>query len=518
MSTPFVWQGPSLLTPLTVEALLVGAPNRNSTWAALQVAYQNVPLGGDPTPPPFATLPQSSVPGTGAHVMAVLPNGLRHALNGPDGLEFQPIPNRWLILRSVSGNGAAPTQRAWVLQSDFTGTGGTNPWPGATVETSTFIGKAYDITAWTEPGGPTTPILRASAPGSLSWLACYANIGNVMAFYDPLTDVATGTLSYSMLGWYQPASFDPLLGVTDASPNGFTDAATWAALMSALSLEIQGGEPGLSAAQSAWQTWLAAHPEIDDSALPAAQQNYAGQNVCHGLVYGLPWVGAAQSYPRAPILGTPEKVTVAVGSTGIEAIAAWMAVVLGNPAAEDLLLALGEDLVFSYASDPSQFAQESLTRRYSKAVGETAWIVAYATGQQAGNSDILQSIPLTTAQTAALTQLNAQQAALDSVTRTYETELWELFALVWKNNTDGISYPYSSLIASKVAELQELQTQQTTLTTARDSALATLQGLLDPTVYTLSSAPTTRFMRKEAPTLLVAGAVSSTPYQTQGLS
>ncbi len=515
MSTPFVWQGPSLLTPLTVEALLVGAPNRNSTWASLQIAYQNVPLGGDPTPLPFATLPQSSTPGTGAHLMAVLPNGLRHALNGPNGPEFQPIPNRWLILRSVSGAGAAPTQRAWVLQSDFTGTGGTNPWPGATVESnSTFIGKAYDIAAWTEPGGPTVPILRSTAPGSLSWLACYANIGNVMAFYDPLTDIASGTLSYAMLGWYQPASFDPLLGVTEASPNGFTDAATWGALMSALSCEIPGGEPGLSAAQSAWQTWLTAHPDINDSSLPPAQQSYAAQNVCHGLVYGLPWRGAAQSYLRAPILGTPEKVTVAVGSTGIEAIAAWMAVVLGNPAAEDLLLALGEDLIFSYASDPSQFAQESLTRRYSKTVGETAWIVAYVTGQQAGNRDILQSIPLTGAQTAALTQLNAQQAALDATTRTYETELWELFALVWKNNSN----PYSSLITSKVTALQGLQTQQTTLTAARDGTLVALQGLLDPAVYTLSSAPTPRFMRKEAPTLLIAGAVSSTPYQTQGLS
>jgi hypothetical protein len=519
MSTPFVWQGPSLLTPLTVEALLVGAPNRNSTWASLQIAYQNVSLGGDPTPLPFATLPQNSVPGTGAHVMAVLPNGLRHALNGPEGPEFRPIPNRWLILRSVSGGGGAPAQRAWVLQSDFTGSGGTNPWPGATVESnSTFIGKAYDIAAWTEPGGPTTPILRSTAPGSLSWLACYANIGNVMALYDPLTDVASGTLSYAMLGWYQPASFDPLLGVTEASPNGFTDAATWAALMSALSCEIPGGELGLSTAQSAWQTWLTAHPDIDDSSLPLAQQSHAGQNVCHGLVYGLPWMGAAQSYPRAPILGTPEKVTVAVGSTGIEAIAAWMAVVLGNPAAEDLLMALGEDLIFSYASDPSQFAQECLTRRYSKTVGETAWIVAYVRGQQAGKSGILQSIPLTEAQTAALTHLNVQQAALDTVTRTYESELWQLFGLVWKNTIDGISYPYNSLIANTVTALQGLQTQQTSLTTARNDMLATLQGLLDPSVYTLSSAPTARFMRKQAPTLLVAGAVSSTPYQTQGLS
>lgn len=515
MTQSFVWQGPSLLTPLTLEALLVGEPNRNSTWASLQTAYQNVPLGGDPTPAPFATLPQTSTPGTGAHVMAVLPDGMRQALTGPDGLTFQPIPNRWLILRQVSGNGGAPQMRAWVLQSDFTGAGGTNPWPGPTVETSTFIGKAFDIGAWTEPGGPASPILRASAPGSLSWLACYANIGNVMAFYDPLTDVASGTLSYSMLGWYQPASFDPLLGVTEANPDGFLDAATWSALMSALTFEIPGGETGLADAQSAWQTWLTAHPDIDDSGLPEAQQSLAGQNVCHGLVYGLPWTGPASSYPRAAILGTPDKVTVAVGSTGIEAIAAWMAVVLSNPAAEDLLLALGEDLIFSYASDPSQFAQESLTRRYSKTVGETTWIVAYVTGQQAGNSDILQTIPLTPDQTTALTSLNASQSSLDATTRTYETKLWELFALVWKNNADGITYPYSTLIDAKVTELQGLQSDQARFTSARDSAKTTLEGLLDPKTYTLSSAPAARFMRKEAPTLLIAGAVSSTPYQTQ---
>lgn len=514
MSQSNIWQGPGLLTPLMVEALLVGSPNRNGTWAALQVNYLNVPMGLDPNPAPFATLPQSSTPGTGAHIMAVLPDGLRHAITTPDdGLSFQPIPNRWLILRSVSGNGGPPALRAWILQSDFTGTGGTNPWPGQTTGTTTFIGRAYDITAWSEPGGPSAPILRATAPGSLSWLACYANIGNVMAFYDPLTDVPTGTLSYSMMGWYQPASFDPLLGVSSASPDGFTDATAWAALMAALSLQIQGGETGLQAAQAAWQTWLAAHPDIDDSGLPEAQQNYAGQNVCHGLVYGLPWLGSNQSYPRAPILNTPEKVTVAVGSTGVEAIAAWMAQVLNNPAAEDLLLALGEDLVFSYASDPSRFAEESLTRRYSKAVGANSWVVAYATGQQGGTSDILQSVPLDTDQTQALIALNAAQASLDTATRTYETKLWELFALVWKNNIDGISYPYASLIQAKVTALQGLQSQQDTATQARDTALATLEGLLDLTVFTVSSAPAARFMAKEAPTLLVAGAVSSTPYQ-----
>lgn len=514
MTQSNVWQGPGLLTPLTVEALLVGAPNRSGTWAALQVNYLNVPLGIDPNPAAFATLPQTSAPGTGAHIMAVLPDGMRHAITTPDeGLSFQPIPNRWLILRSVSGNGGPPVLRAWILQSDFTGTGGTNPWPGQTVDTTTFIGRAYDITAWREPGGPSTPVLRATAPGSLSWLACYANIGNVMAFYDPLTDVPTGTLSYSMMGWYQPARFDPLLGVSSASPDGFTDATAWSALMAALSLQIQGGETGLEAAQAAWQAWLTAHPEIDDSGLPEAQQNYAGQNVCHGLVYGLPWLGSAQSYPRAPILNTPDKVTVAVGSTGIEAIAAWMAQVLKNPAAEDLLLALGEDLVFSYASDPSCFAEESLTRRYSKTAGATSWVVAYATGQQSGSSDILQSVPLDMDQTQALIDLNAAQASLDTATRTYETKLWELFALVWKNNIDGITYPYAALIDAKVTALQGLQSEQAAATQARNSALTQLEGLLDPEVFTVSAAPAARFMAKEAPTLLIAGAVSSTPYQ-----
>lgn len=514
MTQSNVWQGPSLLTPLTVEALLVGAPNRNGTWAALQVNYLNVPMGVDPNPTAFATLPQTSTPGTGAHIMAVLPDGLRHAITTPDdGLSFQPIPNRWLILRSVSGNGGPPALRAWILQSDFTGQGGTNPWPGETVDTTTFIGRAYDIGAWTEPGGPPSPILRATAPGSLTWLACYANIGNVMAFYDPLTDVASGTLSYAMMGWYQPASFDPLLGVTSDSPDGFTDAATWSALMTALSLQIPGGDAGLQAAQAAWQTWLTAHPDINDSGLPEAQRSYAGQNVCHGLVYGLPWVGSNQSYPRAPILNTPDKVTVAVGSTGVEAIAAWMAQVLKNPAAEDLLLALGEDLVFSYASDPSRFAEESLTRRFSKSVGAHSWVVAYATGQQSGSSDILQSVPLDTDQTQALVALNAAQTNLDTATRTYETKLWELFALVWKNNIDGVSYPYATLIEAKVTALQGLQSQQTTATQARDTALTQLEALLDPTVFTVSSAPAARFMAKEAPTLLIAGAVSSSPYQ-----
>jgi hypothetical protein len=515
MTHTYVWQGPCLLTPITVEALLVGQPNRSATWAALQVAYQNVPLGGDPSPAPFQTLPQTNAPGTGAHLMAILPNGLRHAVTSDSGTTFQPVPNRWLVMRFVSTAGKPPALRAWVLQSDFTGAGGTNPWPGPTLDTpTTLIGKSYDIAAWTDPGGPPAPILRASAPGSLSWLASYANIGNVMALYDPLTDVTSGSVSYAMLGWYQPASFDPLLGVTQQDPQGFTDQATWAALMQSLSCIIPGSNAGLTAAQNAWTAWLHVHPNIDPGGLPAAQQALAAQNVCHGFVYGLPWQGPTPAYPRAAILSNSGTISMAVGGTGIEAIAAWMAQILGNPKAEDLLLALGEDLVFTYGSDPAAFAQESLTRRYGKTTGETQWLVALVEGQQPGTGDVLQSIPLTQDQTAALTALNAAQVALDAATRTFATVLWELFALVWKYTVDGVSYRYQTLIQLCVTRLQGLQQTQQRQSTARDTALSNLRTLLGAG-YTISSVPAPRFMQGEAPTLLIAGAASSSAYQSQ---
>ncbi|MCF8501462.1 MAG: hypothetical protein K9H11_13410 [Rhodospirillum sp.] len=517
MTDPYVWQGPCLLTPLTVEALLVGNPNRTSDWADLQISYQNVPLGGDPSPKPFQLLPAPDVPGTGAHLLAILPNGLRQAQTSGDQATYIPIPNRWLVTRTaVVTDGQPPSVRAWVLQGDYLGTEGTNPWPGPTLaDPTTFIGKAFEIDTWVETGGPATPVLRAAAPGSISWMVCYDNVRNIMAFHDPLTDVASGSVSYGMVGWYQPPSFDPLLGVTDGDPHGFTDQDSWTAIMNSLSFTIPGGDTGLQDAQAAWADWLAAHPDIDDSALPEAQRALAAQIVGHGFVFGLPWTGANTSYPRAPILSDTKPLAVAVGANGMEAIAAWMANVLDNPNAEDLLLALGEDLVFTYGSDPAAFAQQTLAGRFSKTIGGAAWHVTLVHGQTPSGTDILQTVPLTDEQTAALEVLNSAQEAIDTASRTYDTVLWELFSLVWKETVDGISYDYPTLITERVETLQGLEATKAAQTTARNQALASLRDLLDAEVHEVSSAPTTRFQEGMAPTVLIAGAAGASSYQTQ---
>ncbi|MGE5515809.1 MAG: hypothetical protein ACM31D_08290 [Bacteroidota bacterium] len=506
-----VWQGPCLLTPLTVEALLVGSPNRTSDWAGLQVAYQNLRVGGNPTPQPFQTLAPNDVPGTGAHVMAVLPKGLRHAVTTGAETTFHPIPNRWLVVRFLSKAGAAPSIKIWVLQSDYTGDQGTNPWPGDPADqNSTFIGRSYVLENWTESGGPAQPILRATAPGSLDWLACYANIGNVMGFYDSLADVSSGTLSYGMFGWYQPAQFDPLLGVDASHPNGFMDQATWSDLMQSLSLLVSGGSVGLEAAQAAWAEWLHDHPNVNDSGLPEAQQNLAAQVVCHGFVYGLNWTGPAIAYPRAPILSSHQAVEIAVGGTGIEAISAWLADQMGNSQAEELLQALGDSMVFTYAQDPVEFEEENLSRRFSSTTGQLVWVVSMANGTQPNSQRAVQEVPLTPEQTAALTSLNAVQAQLDAATAAYDSALWQLFALVWKNNND-ISGDYDSLIAAAVQELDALESQIQTSTSQRDADLSTLRGLLSDD-YQLSNIPASRFFRGMAPSVLVAGAVPSTAY------
>src|ERR1700722_8604982 len=328
-----LWPGTSLFVPAHLECLLIGEPNRTrGTFADLRLDYRQVEKNADPEKGPFQTRTDTDRIGLGAHLQITLPSGFREAPRNSDGkVQFPAIPNRWVVARSVvTSEGVAPVLKLWVLQSDFVGPQlvGANSYPNPDRALSTiWVGRRVDLAAWDNPPGPARPLLRAVEPGTLSWIVTAENTRDALSFHDDLRDVAAGSqVSYSMLGWYRPALFDPLLGVTADNPQGFLTEDDWHDILSDLRLDV-GGEAGQAAAELAWRTWLAAHPISGGPVLPEIQKGLAGQSLCHGMVFGIQWEGPSHSYPVAPVFTAPA-VTVAVGGTAMEDLAAWLANVL----------------------------------------------------------------------------------------------------------------------------------------------------------------------------------------------
>lgn len=519
-----LWPGPCLFVPISVECLLIGQPNQTGSYADLRIDYRKVPSNIDPAPAPFQLRPSNDPPGTGAHLQATLPNSFRSGEQLPDGsVQFPPIPNRWVVARSVvTTPGTAPVFTVWVLQSDFlgpqgngTGGTGTNSYPDPEqIGNTLWLGQVFTVANWANPAGPATPLLRSVGPGSVSWIVTYDNTLNALSFYDPLTDVTSGTVTYAMLGWFNPASFDPLLGVTTEEPQGFETEADWQAILSALQLSVD-GEAGLAAAEAAWAAWEQANPVTGGPVLPAIQMQLAGQSLCHGMVFGIAWNGPQQNYPKAAVLNGLNPVTVAIGGTGVEALAAWLAATLNAPDLEDLIVALQQGLVYDYLQQPSIFATRTQTSRFANADGGTVWLVMPPENSQDARGQTLQTVDLSPEQSATLTALNEAQAALDATGRLIAATISELFALAYKQTQAGPFSPYAATVAAAITTAMQTLTGLQATQTAQTATVTTLKGdlvALLGTAFVLPEPPVTapRFYAPASPTLMIAGAQQDT--------
>ncbi|MFZ7092724.1 hypothetical protein [Primorskyibacter sp. 2E233] len=520
-----LWPGPRLLVPITLECLLIGQPNQTGDWADLGIDYRQLASAGDPEAKAFA--PRSTPPETGAHLQVTLPSGFRNGTQLPDGsVKFPAIPNRWLFLRFVTTTpGTAPVLTATVLQSDYLNDqDGANSYPDpGSPGKATWIGKSFDLSKWTNPSGPAEPILVSMGPGSVSWVASYQNTRDVLCFHDPLTGINAGQITFAAMGWYSDPAFDPVLGVTKDTPKGFTDQADWQKIQSALQFGL-GGAGGLDDAQKEWKDWQKAHPITNPIAIPAVQDDLASQSLCHGMVYGINWTGPENRYPRAPILDGQNSLSVAIGGTGFEAIAAWLSSELKQPELEDLLLAVQQDLAFDYLQDPSIFEEKTFGARFPKIDGGTQWVVAPPANSEANRGKSVQTVNLSTDQTKALTALNKSQAALDATMQAIAGHADEFFALVYKlirtpdnpfGGDDKRRKQIEAAIIRISATLSDLKTRQSKQQTARDTNQATLTTALG-NAFELTSSAALRFRAPSAPSLMIAGAKQDTRFLAPG--
>ena len=271
-------------------------------------------------------------------------------------IEYPPIPNRWLALRMFYDPGqtghSTIALKAWVVESDFTSqTLGTTQFPvfgkgAAPQQPYQFVGRTLELSEWLSgpAGNYLDKPLTALGPGDTTFAAFYPTGRGAIGFHDPEPPVrnAGTALSYMVTGWFADSKLDPLYS---------SKSSSWASIMEALGW--------------AWST------QSD-----AAQPNTIPTGIlCHGLVQDVQWTGKTASYDS----GIPEPPkTVALGNTSAEALAAYAAKKIGNPAVAETIEAFQYQLLseFEEPGGDVKIAEQVESHGFGKASTGTRWQIA----------------------------------------------------------------------------------------------------------------------------------------------
>ena len=144
----------------------------------------------------------------GIHLHWSLPDALTRSRHTPEGQEFRPVPNRWLISRC---NKSGSVEKEWVIESDYLypanedrpGTSVTVPYRGdKSPRPFRYMGRTMELSAW-DPKDEDKhyPILTAVGYGEPAFAAFYPNCHSVFGFFDPDLSAKTNEGRYDVVGW-----------------------------------------------------------------------------------------------------------------------------------------------------------------------------------------------------------------------------------------------------------------------------------------------------------------------------
>lgn len=394
-----------LLVPTHLTAMVASRPEALLTpFIRTPPDYSKLKRFSPIGPQPFAWN-EADDPGPGAHLHWLLPRPLRHAPDATQGgAGFPLVPNRWVVVRvptagTAKGGGVA----AWIVVSDEVSADGASPFvdpttPAGEIPKPVRMGTSYVLDAkLTSLPDTGAPFLQAVGPGKATFAVWAPGVQSIFAFHDQLDGVPAGTFTYHVAGWY--SSGDPL------------GAVTWSA-------QGDGSWVDDTFGFTAW---------TGRTKPPSAM-------LVHAFLYGVAWDpdGANHPLPSYP-QDVPRTVTVAVGNTAIDALAAVVAKD-HSPAEGQMLQAFQYGLLDSYDQPASGTVLDRAIRRhwYGAAPGGTVWrVVAIQSGPAA-----LPTPPpakLTQAQAVLLDALNADQRELDRQARILDSMRWRLSVLWWKH-------------------------------------------------------------------------------------
>ena len=179
-----------ILVPADVQAYVVTADTTEVTVGV---------TGDRRDPAPFAT---GAVKPVGVHLHWAMPDALLRGENVDNELVLPPLPDLWVLVRTVFPSGARQAVvRGWVIHAPT----------GAVSDLGSFAGTPGPAPA----GSPLIEPLDGASGGSPHWTASYAASAGRFAFHDPLTDLGAGELFgnqavYSVAGWWSDLAHDPL--------------------------------------------------------------------------------------------------------------------------------------------------------------------------------------------------------------------------------------------------------------------------------------------------------------------
>ena len=358
-----LWTGPRLLVPVELDVMVIdkvtaAKPRANCAQNIGEVAEasgdnaQHTSLGQRK---PFAEIRRTK---EGAYLHWSLPDGLTKGSNegeepdetgfsasdqgqvGEDSLvqeetEFPFIPNRWVIARVSPGalpNGKREVS-AWVVRSDAPE--GEDP--------------VSPLSGFNESGSSTNQKwLTAVGEGDPAWAAYYENVKNRLGFYDDLSGVRAGPVSYFVSGWYADKVDDPLYEARTwdewyqlledrgweypartESSQVYLDGYGTPNDKDGAAYDLDGNMIPLSTTDGYWLNpdtiaeleWADPFSEIDPT-IPR-------QLLCHAALYNVKWNSKGGDFtPKKTVRdskGRLPKAKAAIGASGIEALSALIA-------------------------------------------------------------------------------------------------------------------------------------------------------------------------------------------------
>lgn len=390
---PGAWRGPRVLVPIVVDALPVSASQSNAAWASVAVDPVHA---GAARPAPFDTFTPRPA---GVHLHWALPDGLTRGERDADAPDtplaagtdasveqretadgsrtrFGAIPDRWLVARIVAGKTASSPKvaTAWIIESAL----------------DPARRRVTPLADWTEDrtDEPAAP-LTALGPGDPTFAVYYDNTRNVLGFHDPLAGVANGPLTYLVTGWFSEPDRDPLHAPATESawyaaleklgwmlPQTSLDrlnaaARAYVAAQQALGLgskrqddrpvfrfvddalgaakrgderdiapKVEAALDGMRVGTGASRIAKALRTDVFISRQRYFTQHWPRQILCHGAVFDVKWNGRGGGFDTTDAgVPRPDKITVAIGNSGSQALAALVAATSGNPDMERTMAA-----------------------------------------------------------------------------------------------------------------------------------------------------------------------------------
>lgn len=290
----------SLLVPVRVRAMIIGAPPRQKMFSGLSYDFSLLdeePLSQVIEKQLFSEREKED-PGIHLHwsLPAVLTNGIQDGHSGE--ITYPTVPNRWLVTRLWTRAGAGNiAAKSFIIRSDLLHRerGSHNfrspsyPSIKDLDQPYRYLGESADACRPPEPlRGSERIRLTATAPANPFFAAYAPMCRNVFAFYDDVRGAGLegAQLCYAVSGWYEDAvEQEPLAGIG-----------------------------GIEELEEQWGISVEGGSKPD-------------RMICHGFTGNLKWEGEDVYYPSGvpsdPEPGKPDiRPKLAFGNSSAEALAA----------------------------------------------------------------------------------------------------------------------------------------------------------------------------------------------------